>query len=145
MESAASQNRTRRTAHTLVSARRQAAWDRRLSTVGRVTAVGNCRAVRAAYAFRLHEDLIRERAEVARAAARRHHEFALRRVATYLQQLVRKHPRGAELNQWLMDYRVAPDLPEWARESTEAESAINSMLTDQTTPSTRMILAPETK
>lgn len=121
---------------TLVSARRQAAWDRRLSTVEGQQQSATAELSRAAYAFRLHEDLIRERAEVARAAARRHHEFALRRVATYLQQLVRKHPRGAELNQWLMDYRVAPDLPEWARESTEAESAINSMLTDETTPST---------
>jgi hypothetical protein len=121
---------------TLVSARRQAAWDRRLSTVEEQHQSATAKLARAACTFRLHEDLIRERAEVARAAARRHHEFALRRVATYLQQLVRKHPRGAELNEWLMGYRVGPDLPEWARESAEAESAIKSMLTNDGTPST---------
>ena len=42
----------------------------------------------------------------------------------------------AELNEWLTDYRVGPDLPEWARESAEAESAIKSMLTNDSTPST---------
>ena len=101
---------------TLVSARRRAAWDRRLSTAEEQHQSATAKLARAAHGFRLHEDLIRERAEVARAAARRHHDFALRRVATYLQQLVRKHPRGAELNEWLTDYRVGPDLPEWARE-----------------------------
>jgi hypothetical protein len=130
---------------TLVNSRRQAAWDRRLSTVEGQHQSATAKLARAAYAFRLHEDLIRERAEVARAAARRHHEFALRRVATYLQQLVRKHPRGSELNEWLMDYRVGPDLPEWARESAEAESAIKSMLTSDSTPSTGNDSSAETK
>ena len=113
----------------LVSARRQSAWDRKLRAAEEQHQSATAKLAEATYGFRLHEGFIRERAEVARAAARRHHELALRRVATYLQQLIRKHPRGAELNELLIDYRVGPDLPEWAKDSAEAESAIKSMLT----------------
>lgn len=112
----------------LVSARRLADWERQLRAVEQEHQSATARLAAATHAFRLQEDLIRERAEVARAAARRHHELQLRRVATYLQQLLRSHPRGVELNEWLTAYRVGPDLPEWAKDSTPIESAIKQML-----------------
>lgn len=121
---------------TLVRARRQAAWDQRLRAAEEQHQSATAKLSQAAFSFQLQEDLIRERAEVARAAVRRHHELAMRRVATYLQQLVRKHPHGAELNDWLVDYRVGPDLPQWAKESMETESAIKAMLTNNSVPST---------
>lgn len=113
---------------TLVNARRQSAWERRLRAAEEQHQAATARLAEASHGFRLYEDLIRERAEVARAAARRHHELALRRVATYLQQLMRSHPGGAELNEWFSAYRVGPDLPEWAKDSVRTESAIKQML-----------------
>ena len=68
----------------------------------------------------LREELIRDRVAAARAAALRHHEFHMRRIATYLQQLVRTHKRGDELNMLIMRYPVGPDLPEWTRAPTGA-------------------------
>lgn len=112
----------------LVNARRMTDWERQLRAAEQEHQSATARLAAATHAFRLQENLIRERAEVARAAARRHHELHLRRVATYLQQLLRSHPRGAELNDWLTAYRAGPDLPEWAKESTPIDSAITQML-----------------
>jgi len=100
----------------LVRARRQAAWDRRLGVAEQqyqATVIELAGAVREA---ELRKELIQDREAVARAAARRHHEFAMRRIATYLQQLVRTHRRGAELSLLLIRHPVGPDLPEWTRD-----------------------------
>jgi hypothetical protein len=112
----------------LVNDRRQAAWQRQLAAAEERYQSANARLAEARQALMLQEDLIRERAAVARAAARRHREFALRRVATYLQQLVRSHRRGAELNDWLMVYRVMPDLPAWAQEPSPGESGAEQII-----------------
>jgi hypothetical protein len=106
----------------LVSDRRQAAWDRRLSAAEERYQTTTAQLAQAKQALRLNESLVRERTAVARSAARRHHELALRRVATYLQQLVRTHRRGPELNALLMNYRVGTDLPEWVRDATDEKS-----------------------
>ena len=69
----------------------------------------------------LRRDLIRDRAAVARAAAKRHSELAHRRIATYLQQLVRTHRQGADLNMLLVTHPVGPDLPEWVTSAHDAD------------------------
>jgi hypothetical protein len=106
----------------LVHARRLAAWGRRLSEAEERRHSAVAELARATQALRIGEELVRERAVVARSAARRHHELALRRVATYLQQLVRTHRRGPELNARFMNYRVGPDLPDWVRDDTQEGS-----------------------
>jgi hypothetical protein len=106
----------------LVMARRRTAWDgRRASAEDRHQAV-TTRATQAEHEARLCRDLIADREETARAAARRHHELAHRRIATYLQQLVRSHPQGRKLNGSLIEFRVGPELPEWAREPSTFRS-----------------------
>ena len=62
-------------------------------------------------------DEIDTRRAIARATARRIREHALRRIATYLQHLVRAHPDGGYIST-LLD-RVGPDLPSWAREPAD--------------------------
>ncbi|NUP20269.1 MAG: hypothetical protein HOZ81_30115 [Streptomyces sp.] len=69
-----------------------------------------------------------------RARARRIHEFISRRAATYLQQLVRTHRRGPDLNAHLQ--LLGPELPAWAREPagqnrTEAAQAQAEAAQDQ--------------
>jgi hypothetical protein len=126
----------RRRPGTVVSDRRRAAWERRLAAAEERYRSANVPYVAANQALMLQEDLIRVRAAAARAAARRHHEFALRRLATYLQQLVRTHRRGAELNDWLTEYRVMPDLPDWVRDPAPGESGVERILAGGSTSAT---------
>ena len=113
---------TQRRPDGLVIDRRQAAWELRLRSAQEQHQATAAQLARATQALRYHEDLIAERTTVAACAARRHHELALRRVATYLQQLVRTHRRGPELNALLMQHRVGPDLPTWVSNATEEAS-----------------------
>jgi hypothetical protein len=99
----------------LVRARRQTEWERRLATATQAVQAATAQLAEATREAELREELIRDRMAVARAAALRHHEFHMRRIATYLQQLVRTHKQGADLNMLLMRYPVGPDLPEWTR------------------------------
>lgn len=104
----------------LVRGRRQAAWERRVRSAEREYQVAAEAEADAGAAVLTREAFLRDRAAVARAAAERYHELAQRRIATYLQQLVRSHRHGADLNLLLMRYPVGPDLPEWTREPAEA-------------------------
>ena len=104
----------------LVRARRQEAWDRRRVLAEETHRSATREWTRAHHQAQLGSDLIGEREAAARAAARRHHEYALRRIATYLQLLVRTHPKGRRLNSLLGEYQVAPDLPEWTKEPPRA-------------------------
>lgn len=83
----------------------EAAQRRRLSVAAQLAEAQRESHVRA--------QLIWDRAAVARAAARRHHELAHRRIATYQQQLVRTHHQGLELNKLLLEHPVNPQLPGW--------------------------------
>lgn len=105
----------------LVRLRRQTAWERQLAAAEQRHQGVIERLAEANREVRLREELIQDRAAAARAAARRHHELALRRIATYLQQLVRTHPQGTELNRLLMEHPVGRDLPHWARDPAAAE------------------------
>ena len=98
-----------------VRSRRQAEWERRLAMATHALQAATAQLAEATREAELREELIRDRMAVARAAALRHHEFHMRRIATYLQQLVRTHKQGADLNMLLMRYPVGPDLPEWTR------------------------------
>jgi hypothetical protein len=96
-----------------VAERRQAEWDRRLRAAEGAYQAAVTRHAEAARQAQLREELIRDRLAVARASARRHHEFAMRRIATYQQQLVRRHRRGTDLNLLIMSHPVGPELPAW--------------------------------
>jgi hypothetical protein len=111
----------------LVRARRRAAWQRRLLEAEQQHQAAVTRLAQADREFELRGELIRDRAAVARAAARRHHELALRRVATYLQVLVRRHRQGTELNTLLVQFPTGPDLPSWTREPDEGQDGIEQM------------------
>ncbi|MGH3122138.1 MAG: hypothetical protein ACRDND_14085 [Streptosporangiaceae bacterium] len=100
----------------LVRLRRQTAWDRQLAAAEQRHWGIVARLAEASREAQLREELISDRAAAARAGARRHHELALRRIATYLQQLVRTHPHGAELNRLLVEHPAGPDLPAWTRD-----------------------------
>ncbi len=100
----------------LVHARRQTGWERRLTGAEQRHQSVTGRLAEATRGAQLREALIRDREAAARAAARRHHELGMRRIATYLQQLTRTHPHGADLSRLLMHTPVGPDLPEWTRE-----------------------------
>jgi hypothetical protein len=97
-----------------VSARRQAAWERRLHDAEQAYQTTAARHAEAARQAQLREEWISNRLAIARAAARCHYEHGQRRIATYLQQLVRKHRHGKELNMLLMTHPVGPQLPAWA-------------------------------
>jgi hypothetical protein len=99
----------------LVRARRQAEWERRLAAAMHLTQAAAAQVAEATREAQLREELIADRIAVARAVALRHREFHLRRIATYLQQLMRSHKQGTDLNMLLMRYPVGPDLPEWTR------------------------------
>lgn len=103
---------------TLVRARRHDAWQRRLTAAEQQHKSVLARFAEADRQAKLQEDLIRDRIELARADARRHYELALRRIATYAQQLVRTHRHGAELNRLLLSHPVGPELPGWIRDPT---------------------------
>jgi hypothetical protein len=107
----------------LVRGRRQAEWDRRLAVAMHDLKVATAQLADATREAELREELIRDRKAAARAAALRHHEFHMRRIATYLQQLVRTHKQGADLNMLLMRYPVGPDLPEWIRNPHTSDGA----------------------
>jgi hypothetical protein len=96
-----------------VAERRQAGWERRLRAAEEAYQSVAARHARAVRQVQLREEQIRARLSVARAAAGRHYELAMRRIATYQQQLVRRHRRGHELNLLLMSHPVGPDLPAW--------------------------------
>jgi hypothetical protein len=114
----------------LVRARRQAAWERRLGAAEDRYQSAVARLADATRSARLQEDLIRDRAAVARAAARRHHALAHRRIATYLQQLVRSHRDGALLNRVLIEHPAGPDLPAWTKDPEAGQSVIERMLAE---------------
>jgi len=120
----------------LVRARRETAWERRLSAAEQRHQSVTARLAEATRGAQLREELIRDREAVARAAARRHHEFALRRIATYLQQLVRTHPRGADLNRLLILYPVGPELPEWTNDPAPGPSGTERMPAEGNAPIT---------
>lgn len=96
-----------------VRARRQAEWERRVTAASQAVREATTQLAYATREAELRENLIRDRMAVARAAAHRHHEFHIRRIATYLQQLARTHKQGADLNMLLIRYQVGPNLPEW--------------------------------
>jgi hypothetical protein len=100
----------------LVRIRRHASWERRLAAAEQEHQSVTASLAEATRQAELRMELIRDRGAVARGAARRHHELSLRRIATYLQQLLRKHPDGAELNHLLVEYRVGPELPDWTKD-----------------------------
>ena len=103
-----------------VRKRRRTEWERRVATASRDSQSVARRLAEATRDAELREELIQDRIAVARAAAHCHHEFHMRRIATYLQQLVRTHKRGDELNMLIMRYPVGPDLPDWTRAPTGA-------------------------
>jgi hypothetical protein len=100
----------------LVNVRRQTGWERRLTGAEQRHQSVTARLAEATREAQLREELIHDREAAARAAARRHHELGMRRIATYLQQLTRTHPHGAELSRLLMHTPVGADLPAWTRE-----------------------------
>ena len=100
----------------LVRARRDTAWERRLRDAEQAYLAAIARLAEATRQAEAREEFIRDRTAVARAAALRHHELAMRRIATYLQQLVRRHRQGPDLNLLLVRYPAGPDLPEWTRD-----------------------------
>jgi hypothetical protein len=114
----------------LVRARRQAAWERCLDAAEARYQSAAAKLADASHSARLQDDLIRDRGAVARAAARRHHALAHRRIATYLQQLVRSHRQGALLNRLLIEHPVGPDLPAWTKDPKAGQSVIERMLTE---------------
>ena len=120
----------------LVRARRQSAWERRLVATEQQHQSVTARLAEATREAQLWEELICDRAAMARAAARRHDELAMRRIATYLQQLVRTHRQGADLNVLLMEYPVGPGLPEWTRDPAPGQSGIERMLARGSPPMT---------
>jgi hypothetical protein len=64
-------------------------------------------------------EAINRRNSAAQAAAWQHYERGQRRIATYLQQLVRSRKReGPRLNQIIPLHPVGPDLPSWLGEPT---------------------------
>lgn len=127
---------TRKRPAELVRTRRQAAWERRLVSAEQRHQSVVARLAEAERQFQLRGELIRDRAAVARAAARRHHELAMRRTATYLQQLVRAHDQGAELNMLLVHYPVGPELPHWTSEPAAGQSGIEQMFARGSAPMT---------
>lgn len=100
----------------LIRARRHSGWQRRLLAAEQRERELAERKAQADHAALLRDELISYREAAARAAARRHYEFALRRIATYQQQLIRSHDRGSELNQLLIEHPVGPDLPDWTKD-----------------------------
>lgn len=106
----------------LVRRRRRAQWERDLARAERDFNEIAERHMTAAREAMLRQDLIRDRAAVARAAARRHSELAQRRIATYLQQLVRTHRQGPDLNMLLIGQPVGPELPEWVTSADDEEN-----------------------
>jgi hypothetical protein len=111
----------------LVRGRRQAGWEHRLARAEQDYDSATVRLAEATREAQLRDELIRHRIAVAQATARRHRELALRRIATYQQQLVRTHRRGAELNRLLLDYPVGLDLPEWTRRADPPRSPTSDM------------------
>ncbi len=103
----------------LVISRRDATWAARLRLAEQEHQIATAELAQASQLLRTHQDSIRERIEVARAAARRQYELGRRRVATYLQQLVRTHAHGRQLNDLFMEHRVGPELPGWTRDQAE--------------------------
>lgn len=101
---------------TLIQSRRHEAWQRQLGAAEQDHKAVLSRFAEADRQARLRDDLIRGRIELAQANARGHYELAMRRIATYAQQLVRTHPKGAELNQLLVSHPVGPDLPAWVED-----------------------------
>ena len=105
----------------LVRARRQIAWERRLANAVQEVNTSTAQLADATREAELRSELHRNRTALARAAAHRHYEFYLRRTATYLQQLVRTHERGRDLNMLLMRHQVGPQLPEWTRKPPNSD------------------------
>lgn len=99
----------------LVRIRRQTAWERRLAKAARDANTATAQLADATREGELRHELRRDRMALAQAAAHCHYEFCMRRTATYLQQLVRTHKKGADLNMLLMRYKVGPELPEWTK------------------------------
>jgi hypothetical protein len=106
---------------TLVRARRHSAWERRLGAAEQERKSVLARLSEAERQANLREELIRDRTELAQADARRQYELALRRIATYVQQLVRTHRHGTELNRLLLSHPAGPELPRWI---TDPEAGI---------------------
>ena len=102
-------------------ARRQVAWARRLAKAEQAVNTATAQLADATREAELRSELSRNRTALAQAAAHRHHEFYLRRTATYLQQLVRTHERGRDLNMLLMRHQVGPELPEWTRKHPNSD------------------------
>ena len=99
-----------------VRARRESGWERRLRATEQAYRAATAKLTEATRQAQLREEFIRDRFAVAQAAARRCQELAMRRIATYQQQLVRTHRQGADLNLLLMTHPVGPELPGWVRE-----------------------------
>ena len=109
------EQRTQDRPDSLVRARRQTGWERRLARATQAANVATAQLAGATREAELREGLRRDRIAAAQASALRHYEFHMRRTATYLQQLVRTHKHGADLNMLLMRYPAGPELPEWTR------------------------------
>jgi len=111
----AEENATDRPA-SFVAKRRQAERDQQLRAAEREYQAAAARHSEATRQAQLRQELIRDRFAVGWAAVLRHNEFAHRRIATYQQQLVRRHRRGTELNLMLMSHPVGPRLPDWTED-----------------------------
>jgi hypothetical protein len=101
-----------------VAQRRQAERNRRLQAAEQDYQASAARHAEAAAQAQLREELISARFAVAQAAARRHYEYAMRRIATYQQQLIRRHPRGADLSLLMRSHQVGPELPAWVSDTS---------------------------
>lgn len=106
---------TRDRPDSLVRNRRQTGWERRLARAEQTANTATAQLADATREAELRQELRRDRIALAQAAALRHYEFCMRRTATYLQQLVRTHKQGEDLNMLLMRYPAGPELPEWTR------------------------------
>jgi hypothetical protein len=102
--------------HSLILSRRRGEHSRRLAKAERdylALTERHAEAIRTAEAL---AEIIGHRTAAAQAAARRDHERGQRRIATYLQQLVRsRKPDDLHLNTLILRHPVGPDLPEWVR------------------------------
>lgn len=96
----------------LVRERRLAEYQRRCDGASRAHLAKAAELAQTTQALQACEGSLARRRAIGCTRAHRIYEHALRRVATYWQQLVRVHPYGPELNASLRP--VGPELPRWA-------------------------------
>jgi hypothetical protein len=103
----------------LVRERRLAEYQGRCNEASRAHLAKTAALAQTTQALGAREGALERRLAIGRTRAHRIYEHALRRVATYWQQLVRVHPYGPELNARLRP--VGPELPRWALEQGDTD------------------------